>query len=542
MSNALKSPTQLVALEKKIYEYMKSKATGFECESSDELLSYQKTQKKYASREFFHSDLDELFRSFDNSRVIFVGDFHTFDQYSRNLERLLRQLFQKNEKWALGVEFVHQDFQYFINEYLDHTITEREFLEEIQYHDSWRFPWAQYGNLFTQCRKEKRKILALNSEGNLIERDRMAAKKVAQFLNDNPEDKVIIFFGELHIFPNRLPQFIREQMANDIPMTIIHQNLDEIYWKLIHLGEKRFGQVLKFNDEEFCLQTSPPWIKYESMIYWFENLYDDPDFDLHEVIIESSARAFNGDVHDHFVYICEEIGKILGVKLKNLTDFNLYDFNHLPILEEEISKLQKSTFQNFYMNKIKEGSSFKLPFKNLYYCSSYSINRLSYLAGLHIFHCMDDDDDAIIEHLLTGNQWQKLIFFTTEQTLAYFSSKIINPYRKCDLYMDYKDEEERNDDDCDPVIQAVVRILEAQSTEPLKGLLRNKSLYFLYSLGRKIGFHLGDILYHEFRDNHEVVNELFILMKKIMNKEDYISFLRRHIKIEDLQKYQKRFF
>ena len=94
----------------------------------EELKEYQKGVKEYEKRPFSVVTTDELFDSIEKSKVIYLGDFHTFDQSSKNLERLLKTFFTKTNEIALGVEFVHQKHQSYINNYLNNNITEREFL------------------------------------------------------------------------------------------------------------------------------------------------------------------------------------------------------------------------------------------------------------------------------------------------------------------------------------------------------------------------------------------------------------------------------
>ena len=145
--------------------------------------------------------------------------------------RLLRNLVKtKSKKLALGVEFVHIEFQNAINQYLDNLITEYEFLEAINYHESWRFPWNHYRFFFQMAKKNNLKVIALNSSGTLEERDIVAADIISDFHSENLETTLLVLFGELHIVPDKLPNLVKERIEG-IHSTIIHQNLDEVYWK-----------------------------------------------------------------------------------------------------------------------------------------------------------------------------------------------------------------------------------------------------------------------------------------------------------------------
>jgi hypothetical protein len=260
-------------LHKSIYKHLKKRAQGLEGGVSRELKSYQRNQRKYAKRPFKTVDADELFKAIRSSQVVFLGDFHSFDQNSRNLERLTRELIKQKNKFCLGVELVQEKNQESIEKYLKHQITELEFLEEIEYHDSWRFPWTYYRPFFEMARKHQLPIIGLNSEGNLQERDHRAAEILGSFIENNPQERMLVLIGELHIVPNKLPEKVAKKVENTLPdykATIIHQNLDEVYWKLHEIEIEKHNQIIQFNEWEYSLQTSPPWIKYESMIYWYE--------------------------------------------------------------------------------------------------------------------------------------------------------------------------------------------------------------------------------------------------------------------------------
>ena len=98
-------------LEKEIYNYMKTKAYSLETGVSQEMLDYRKDQEKHASRDFKTSSYEELNRCIEQANVLYLGDFHSFDQSSRNFERLLRQIVGSKRDLCIGIEFVHSDQQ-----------------------------------------------------------------------------------------------------------------------------------------------------------------------------------------------------------------------------------------------------------------------------------------------------------------------------------------------------------------------------------------------------------------------------------------------
>ena len=78
--------------------------------------------------------------------------------------------------------------------------------------------------------------------------------------------------------------------------------------------QKQHHRIIKFNSSEFSLQSAPPWLKYESMLYWYEHLVEDPDFDIHNYIIETGKKVFNHEVQDNFFDLVKLILSSLNIK------------------------------------------------------------------------------------------------------------------------------------------------------------------------------------------------------------------------------------
>lgn len=541
----------LLKLQKSLFDYMKKKALSYEGELSSEFQKYHRDQRKSAKRDFEVSDLKVLLKSIQGSDLVYLGDFHSFDQSSRNLERLLRNLVKtKSRKLALGVEFVHIEFQNAINQYLDNLITEYEFLETINYHESWRFPWNHYRIFFQMAKKNNLKIIALNSSGTLTERDNTAADIISDYCNENPNTTLLVLFGELHIVPDKLPKLVEDRLPKT-NCTIIHQNLDEVYWKSMEDGHHEENQIIRFNEFEYSLQTSPPWVKYESMIYWYENIVEDPDFEIHEYIMDTGLMAFNSSVPENFLYISEKVADALQLEIPGaeLEDFNLYDHSRLEYMLDTIEGLEKNPLRTFYKKLLTRGRSFKVPFRSILYCPSYSINRLSFLAGIHIQNIIMKSKDSKHEHVLeSGNKGDVLLYFIYKMCMAYFSSKIINPYRKCNLYKDIQREFTNKNTSAlrKNILETALQCIDANESRDqfIKDIAKGKTLYHLHQASRLIGYFLGDLLYDEFyaRKNQKLSNLMKTLLECPFNEKSFDSFKWSILPRADYKNLKKRFF
>ena len=374
----------ILELRKQIFNYLKNKALSYEV-GSEELDLYFSNQEKFSDRDFEVCTMDHLLSKVKDTDVTFIGDFHTFDQNIRNVLRIIRYLVENKKDCVIALEMVNAEHQLYLDAYLERHLTDLEFLDSIEYHDSWRFPWSHYKLIFELAKENNIKVIALNIEGTLKERDQFASTLLNDCFEKFPGHTVLTFYGELHLTQNKIPLEF-SKFRPEMQKLIIHQNLDEVYWSLIEENQER--GIVSFSDEEFCIVSAPPWIKYESMIYWYENLCDDPEFDIHEYIIENGKKIFVDDTRDNFLLICGEIMGHLNLDIDEdeLEDFNLYDHTKLEFIEEKIMNLENSSLISFYQYLIEMGQSFRLASGNTFYCSSYSMNRISYLAGIHIFH------------------------------------------------------------------------------------------------------------------------------------------------------------
>ena len=485
-----------------IHRTTKEKALEYLEYLPEELKDYQKGTERYKTKDYSIVDFDLLINSIELADVIYLGDFHTFDQSSKNLERLLKTLFNKKNEIILGVEFVHIKNQAYIDDYLNGVITEREFLESINYKESWRFPWIHYKTFFELAKKSKFKIVALNSEGSLSQRDLEAAKVISSYLSSNFNGHVFVLFGELHILPERLPKVTQDLSPPKVSQVIIHQNLEEIYWRIYDENESLASKsnIVQLSECEFSLQNSPPWIKYESMIYWYENLCDDPEFDLHDYIIETGMKSFNGNIYENFFYLCKKLSDTLEFNLQDeeLEDFNIYDHRSLEVILEKIDSHGASEKnQLFYQELIHQGEIFNIPTTNNYYCSSYSINRISILSGFHIFNLILNKASP------PGPTEDLLCYFTYMHYLGYFSSKVFNPFRKCDLYIDLVKKSKGHPEDSWQTI--CIKLLRGENaSEHLKRL----DLLDIYKMGKQTGHIIAELSFYSTTEHNFIFDKI----------------------------------
>ena len=481
-------------LREKFYKEIKRRALSFESNLSKELTRYQKDQKKLAKRDFEITDTSELLDASKEARFIFIGDFHTFEQYQKNALRFLKLILKKKKKICIALEMVSSDNQYFIDAYLDRQLTEIEFLESIDYYESWRFPWSHYRHFFQLALEYSLPIIALNSEGGINARDQHAAKILANHSNEFEDYSYVTIFGELHVLPDNLPaKVLKEAGINKKNQSlIIHQNLDYVFWKIYDKPVNE-DHIIKFNDNEFSINSSPPWLKYESMVYWYEHLMEDPAFDLHEYIMQTGLKTFGSNANDNFLNIGKELNQLfqLGLNDDQIEDYDLHDHRKLDYLTKQAQTSSPTkSLHNLYTDLLNQNISFKFYHNNDYYCSDYNLNRFTALVGTHLFHQVHsniDKDYAPDLFLKRSSALDKFLFIYTEKMFSYLCSKMFNPYIKCDLYKNF-------DNSRYPTLgQKAIDILD--QPDKIEDHLSSLNLTKTFLIARMIGEFMGEMFY-----------------------------------------------
>jgi len=105
----------------------------------------------------------------DDARVILVGETHTrYDHHLVQLE-ILKLLYQKSAKLAIGVEWFQQPFQKYLDAYIAGEIDEQEMLQQTGYFERWRYDYRLYRPILQYAREHKIPVIALNASKELSE-------------------------------------------------------------------------------------------------------------------------------------------------------------------------------------------------------------------------------------------------------------------------------------------------------------------------------------------------------------------------------------
>ena len=209
----------------------------------------------------------ELKQQFSSADVLLVGDYHALAASQDFAASLIGQLALDGRPIVLALEMAFSRDQYVLDEWLRGEISEDELRAGIRYDDEWGYDWEPFARLLAQARRHGCVVygIDLKPRGNMrriAARDRHAASQIAQIRRAHPEARVLTLFGEAHLAPNHLPQWLRVLRPRDRVLTVL-QNLDELYWKAA--GELTDSvHSVQVSDDVLCVFNSTPLEKYES--------------------------------------------------------------------------------------------------------------------------------------------------------------------------------------------------------------------------------------------------------------------------------------
>ncbi|MGB5603753.1 MAG: ChaN family lipoprotein [Gammaproteobacteria bacterium] len=111
--------------------------------------------------------LAQTIAQFNDVRVVLVGETHTrYDHHLVQLE-IFKQLHHASPRLALGVEWFQQPYQRHLDAYIAGEISEEEMLHLTDYFERWRYDYRLYRPIMQYAREHQIPIIALNASREL---------------------------------------------------------------------------------------------------------------------------------------------------------------------------------------------------------------------------------------------------------------------------------------------------------------------------------------------------------------------------------------
>lgn len=114
--------------------------------------------------------LGDVIEDVHYKKVIFVGEFH--DRFSNHLVQLdiIKSLVKKGRKIAIGMEMFQRPFQGVLDDYINGSLDEREFLKKTEYYKRWGFDYNLYKPILDFARNNRIPVVALNQRKEIIDK------------------------------------------------------------------------------------------------------------------------------------------------------------------------------------------------------------------------------------------------------------------------------------------------------------------------------------------------------------------------------------
>ena len=261
--------------------------------------------------------------------------------------------------------------------------------------------------------------------------------------------------------------------------------------------------------------------------------------------MQTGLKQLGEDTNENFFFLINELNELLKLSLssKELEDFNLYDYTKLSHILNLIKKSNNNNLKNFYLKMINNGRLFQLFPKRSYYCSNYSINRLTFLAGIHLHSIYYETNQTNSLNIFDSqDQVKKYLYFFHQNLVAYLSSKTFNPFRKCNMYLNYKDIKKENRESS---TKTTLSLLEQHHLKnfKMKDLLKGLRVYELYETSYKVGKIIGENIYNHYylkRKSHIDLTDL--IMNPCCELSSYKLLITKIMEQTNLLEQKKRFF
>lgn len=504
-------------LRKKLYLQIKSEVARLLGDSWSEMHYLEKKYAKELIQSWRSVRKDEFYEDLVQSDIILIGDFHALQQSQRAQLRILRE-WPKNKPYVLAVEFLQSRHQKFVDLWMQRKLSEKEFLKKVNWIKSWGFPWEHYKPLFELARAHKVPIVGINwslkqtNIKTLQTRENFSVICLKKNKVKYPNHKIIMIYGDLHLSKNQLPKAIKKnEIFRKSKLIRVFQNSESLYFQSLGLGLESKIEIVKLKSGDYCIQSVPPWIKWQSYLLFLENTYDRQldDIDI--------------DPTDHVGKLVDFLSEEYQVKIKK-TNLAIYTANDTSVFLKIRKKLNKNEWL-VVKRWITDRRSFYIPELEMGYLGQITVNHTATLSG------------EFVHSILSGRQkiyngdmhdFERQIWI---HAMTYLSAKIINHKRKTNSLDDIRKSllmKATNNRHRQVLILALqqkvkeIRYITHGQWLPLKSH-SNTDLNIYSEASRLLGAMLGEKIHTLYQSKKKTLKWVKTLMKIPLSDEDFPS-------------------
>jgi len=147
---------------------------------------------------------DQLIDALGSRGVIFVGEVHSNPDHHLIEVQILQALTAQCGTLTVAMEFFQETHQKDVDRYIEGTINEGEFLEDVKWKKRWGFDYHFYRPLLLEAKEKGGRVLAINAPENIV-------KKIARSgLNSLSTDERSQLAGSIDLENERHRDYLRK--------------------------------------------------------------------------------------------------------------------------------------------------------------------------------------------------------------------------------------------------------------------------------------------------------------------------------------------
>ncbi len=314
--------------------------------------------------------------------VICVGDYHTFYYSQKVFSEIIQQFHQNNEKAVVVLESIPSQKNKILSQILDQHIPIKSVMDKLNFKSTWDFDSQGTEVILSFCRKNNIPTYGMNltkgfydvSQNFFMERELHFIKTLQKIKKKHPNQKLFVLVGDIHLLPHNLPMWWSQTTKTSLPMLCIHQNSDEIYWRLKNRASRHTTSYFKINPQNYVLINTRPWVKYHSYLHLLEKSIEYESYTEEESLEEAELSRY-----DQFLQLLSQLSKLLNVKnetkIPPFTSYSSLEFD-LPLM------IKNAPFLTFrekkgYLALFKEEIPFFIPESRTLYCPHHTANMMT---------------------------------------------------------------------------------------------------------------------------------------------------------------------
>jgi hypothetical protein len=432
LNSPKESPAQrLLRLQRKLFLSLKREIESKLGPDKKEMIQYQQEyEQDFAVLDQPFLKKQDLIHQLLDYEVILLSDFHTHGQSQKTALRLFKDILAlSSERWALGLEMISSESQEVLNAFLADTISEKDFLRGIRYKKRWGMPWARYQGLILWAKSMGIPILALNrpqrisTQNELKARDQWAGGLIADWLSKENATRLFVLYGQWHVCSEHLVFWIQhfaQSLHQKVKIFCVHQNHDNLYWKIAPTLLLKPHLVAQINPDAACIFSITPWTQLKSLINYLES-HPNP-YETRETLSEplDDAQRLASTVSQFF--------KMPKPSFENLNLYQIDSAEFVTFCDEQMTPSKLLLVSNSYRNDYP--IYFFLGSTRYAYIRPDSFNQISELACVHLFFAQPANRKKSQPPF-----YLKILEFA----FGFFGTSLLNPKRKCDLILDHRE-------------------------------------------------------------------------------------------------------